>query len=104
MSLPGEYRVLTAAASPAEAGDVDQRRAALQGMDWARLERLACWHRLGPLLWRWVSGCPALVPAMWERLEQGYLENAARNLYVRARAQIGSGPGAWASRRTPWMP
>ena len=84
MSLPSEYRVLTSAASPTEADDVDQRQAGLQGLDWDRLERLAGRHRLGPLLWRWVSGCPAVVPALAERLEQGYLENAARNLYVQA--------------------
>ena len=84
MSLTGAYRVLAAASSPAEARDDDQLRSALTAMDWDRLERLAGWHRLGPLLWHWLSGGPVLATAVWERLEQGYLDNAARNLYVQA--------------------
>ncbi len=83
LRLSREYRLLADAASPDGGGVGNQPGGALEGLNWDRLEFLAAWHRLGPLLWRSLSRHPVLAPPVWERLEQAYLENAARNLYIR---------------------
>lgn len=82
MRLPVEYNVVTGAASPAEALDGDERDTTRNSVDWGRVERLARWHRLEPLLWRSLSRGPAFAPPTWERLHAAYLDNAARNLYI----------------------
>ena len=77
-----EYELL-AAASAADPGT--EPAAAPGRVDWERLLRLAEWHRVTPLLFRYVRGRPELaVPeAIADRLEASYSRTAAANVNLR---------------------
>jgi hypothetical protein len=82
VSLSPEYELLLDAAVPLPYARAETRRWSEER--WCEVVRIAEWHRLGPLLFCRIDDDPAVPGSVREQLEQTYLANAARNLYVRA--------------------
>ena len=75
-----EYGLILDAVAPlpvprAQARDIEPSR-------WQRVLQIAGWHRLAPLLYAHLRSEPAVPSSVAEALEQAYLANAARNLFV----------------------
>jgi hypothetical protein len=82
VSLSPEYALLLDAAVPMPRSRVVAGRLAED--QWADVVRIADWHRLAPLLFCRLDNDPAVPPIVRRELEERYLANAARNLYIRA--------------------
>lgn len=84
MSLPPEYELLL------DAVHARSRATDTCGWDAARWDvalRLAAWHRLSPVLFAHIAERAQAPPKVLAVLEQAYLENAGRNLFVRGSLQ-----------------
>src|SRR5687767_3457728 len=77
--LSPEYGVLLDALKPGE----DAPRPP-DGLRWEHVLELAWWHRLGPLLYRYLGVAGPAPPDVLGRLRQVYIANASRNLYLGA--------------------
>jgi hypothetical protein len=75
-----EYALLLDAIAPGPSTRVDYR--GWDAAQWDRALRAAEWHRLSPILFRHLDARGHAPAATLSALEQAYLANAARNLFV----------------------
>jgi Uncharacterised nucleotidyltransferase len=75
-----EYALLLDSLSPSAPPRVDHRH--WEQADWDRALAVAGWHRLSPILFHHLARHNGVPAEVMDTLEDAYLENAARNLFI----------------------